>query len=69
MKALVFNGPRDIRFERYPDPSLKTENSVILNVERCSICGSDLHMYHGDNLGTAVTAMVLSRFCRARVCG
>ena len=32
MKALVFNGPRDIRFETYPDPSLKTENSVILNL-------------------------------------
>ena len=53
MKALVFNGPRDIRYETYPDPSLKTENSVILNVERCSICGSDLHMYHGDNVGKA----------------
>ena len=63
MKALVFNGPRDIRFETYPDPSLKTENSVILNVERCSICGSDLHMYHGDNLGTASYSDGVKPFC------
>ena len=48
MKALVFNGPRDIRHEDYPDPQLETDNSVILQVERCSICGSDLHIYHGD---------------------
>ena len=63
MKALVFNGPRDIRFETYPDPLLKTENSVILNVERCSICGSDLHMYHGDNLGTASYSDGVKPFC------
>ena len=63
MKALVFNGPRDIRFETYPDPSLKTENSVILNVEPCSICGSDLHMYHGDNLGTASYSDRVKPFC------
>ena len=53
MKALVFNGPRDIQYETFRDPSLETNNSVILKVERCSICGSDLHMYHGENLGKA----------------
>ena len=63
MKALVFNGPRDIRFETYPDPTLKTENSVIINVERCSICGSDLHMYHGDNLGKASYSDGVQPFC------
>ena len=53
MKALVFNGPRYVRYERFPDPELATDNSVIVKVERCSICGSDLHMYHGDNVGVA----------------
>ncbi len=47
MKALVFNGPRDVRYESYSDPELATDNSVIVKVERCSICGSDLHMYRG----------------------
>ena len=53
MKALVFNGPRDVRHESYPDHELATDNRVIVQVERCSICRSDLHMYHGDNEGVA----------------
>ena len=32
MKALVFNGPRDVRYENYPDPELATDNSVIVKV-------------------------------------
>ncbi|MHA7901595.1 MAG: alcohol dehydrogenase catalytic domain-containing protein [Henriciella sp.] len=51
MKALVFHGPRDIRYETFEDPALVSPNSVILKVRKCSICGSDLHMYHGDNIG------------------
>lgn len=51
MKALVFNGPRDIRYESYADPELRSANSAILKVESCSICGSDLHMYHGAHIG------------------
>lgn len=53
MKALVFRGARDIRHESYPGPELETDNKVILKVERCSICGSDLHIYHGDQIGGA----------------
>jgi len=63
MKALVFNGPRDVRFETYPDPELATDNSVIVKVERCSICGSDLHMYHGDNVGSANYSEGVAPFC------
>ena len=51
MKALVFNGPRDIRYEGYDDPELTIDNGVILKVNKCSICGSDLHIYHGDQIG------------------
>ena len=63
MKALVFNGPRDVRYERFPDPELATDNSVIVKVERCSICGSDLHMYHGDNVGAANYSEGVEPFC------
>lgn len=51
MKALVFHGPRDIRYESHPDPALRFDHSVVLRVERASICGSDLHLYHGDRIG------------------
>ncbi len=63
MKALVFNGPRDIRYESYDDPKLEVANGVILKVEKCSICGSDLHMYHGDNIGSADYGAGVEKFC------
>lgn len=47
MKAAVFRGPRDIRFEEVEKPTLE-EGEVLLRVRACGICGSDLHTYrHG----------------------
>ena len=47
MKAAVFHGPRDVRFEEVEKPQLK-EGEVLLRVKACGICGSDLHTYrHG----------------------
>ncbi|MBD2842001.1 zinc-binding dehydrogenase [Erythrobacter rubeus] len=63
MKALVFNGPRDIRYESYADPELRTANSAILKVESCSICGSDLHMYHGAHIGNTEYSADAPKFC------
>ena len=63
MKALVFNGPRDIRYESYDDPELISENSIVLKVEKCSICGSDLHIYHGDTIGKNSYTKEAPHFC------
>ncbi|GAA4037170.1 zinc-binding dehydrogenase [Parerythrobacter jejuensis] len=63
MKALVFNGPRDIRYEEYADPELRSPNSAILQVSSCSICGSDLHMYHGDAIGSTDYGGDAPKFC------
>lgn len=63
MKALVFHGPRDIRYEFYPDPTLTIANAVILKVTKCSICGSDLHIYHGDRIGKTDFATDAQPFC------
>ncbi|MCP4211006.1 MAG: alcohol dehydrogenase, partial [Halieaceae bacterium] len=42
MKAAVFHGPRDIRFEEVATPELES-GDVLLRVRACGICGSDLH--------------------------
>ena len=63
MKALVFNGPRDIRYEDYDDPKLTVDNGVIVKVEMCSICGSDLHIYHGDAIGSVDYTQAIDPFC------
>ncbi len=48
MKALVYNGPRDVRYENVPDPSPGERTGAIVRVDQTAICGSDLHIYHGD---------------------
>ncbi len=48
MKALRYFGPRDIRCESMDDPRLESDRDAIIKVDRCGICGSDLHIYHGQ---------------------
>jgi threonine dehydrogenase-like Zn-dependent dehydrogenase len=48
MKALCYRGPADIRFEDTDDPQLRDGRSAIVKMDQCAICGSDLHIYHGQ---------------------
>ena len=47
MKALRYYGAQDIRYETMDDPAPQSDHDAIIKVEACSICGSDLHIYHG----------------------
>jgi 2-desacetyl-2-hydroxyethyl bacteriochlorophyllide A dehydrogenase len=47
MKALRYYGARDIRCESMDDPTLQSPRDAIVKVDKCAICGSDLHIYHG----------------------
>lgn len=47
MKAIVYQGKRDVRVADVPDPKLVDEGDAIVRVTRTAICGSDLHLYHG----------------------
>lgn len=47
MKAMVYHGPDEVRYESKPDPAIEHENDVILRVTTTAICGSDIHLYHG----------------------
>jgi threonine dehydrogenase-like Zn-dependent dehydrogenase len=47
MKAIVFQGPYDVRVESVPDAALADQAGALVRVTRASICGSDLHPYHG----------------------
>lgn len=47
MKALRYFGERDIRFDRMDDPAILDDGDAIVRMTGCSICGSDLHIYHG----------------------
>ena len=48
MKAMVLHGGGDLRRETVPDPA-PGAGEVVVKVHACSICGSDLHAYHGKH--------------------
>ncbi len=59
MKALTWQGKRDVRVEDVPDPVIKDSTDIIVKVTSTGLCGSDLHLYEvlgpfldpGDILG------------------
>jgi 2-desacetyl-2-hydroxyethyl bacteriochlorophyllide A dehydrogenase len=54
MKALRYFGTRDIRHEGMDDPVLQSDRDAIIRMTGCSICGSDLHIYHGHGFSEDV---------------
>jgi threonine dehydrogenase-like Zn-dependent dehydrogenase len=59
MKAVTWQGKRDVRVESVPDPKIEEPTDAIIEVTSTNICGSDLHLYEvlgafmkpGDILG------------------
>lgn len=48
MKALLYQGPHDIRCDDFEDACVKADTDVLVKMDLCAICGSDLHIYHGQ---------------------
>jgi threonine dehydrogenase-like Zn-dependent dehydrogenase len=46
MKALVWHGKEDIRYDTVSDPEIEDPRDAIIKVTSCAICGSDLHLFH-----------------------
>lgn len=53
MKAAVFYGEKDLRTEELQIPEIR-DDEVLIQVKACGICGTDVHIYHGDE-GAAKT--------------
>ncbi len=47
MKALVWHGKSDVRYENVPDPQIEDPRDVIVQITSTAICGSDLHLFDG----------------------
>lgn len=47
MKALVYQGPRDVQVMDMPDAKIERPTDVLVKITTTNICGSDLHMYEG----------------------
>lgn len=53
MKAAVFYGKHDLKIENINKPTAKADE-VVVKVMACGICGTDIHIYEGDE-GAAAT--------------
>ncbi len=59
MKAVTWQGKRDVRVEEVPDPRIQEPTDAVIRVTSSGLCGSDLHLYEvltpfmtpGDILG------------------
>ncbi|MEZ3178637.1 glutathione-dependent formaldehyde dehydrogenase [Streptomyces pimonensis] len=59
MRALTWQGKRDVKVENVPDPRIEEPTDAIIRVTSTGLCGSDLHLYEvltpfmapGDILG------------------
>lgn len=47
MRAVILNGPGDVRVEEVPDPQLVEPTDAIIRLTAACICGSDLWPYRG----------------------
>lgn len=47
MQGTMLYGPRDIRFEHRPDPTITKPTDAILRLSATCVCGSDLWPYRG----------------------
>lgn len=45
MRAVTWQGKRDVRVEEVPDPKIEEPTDAIIEVTSTNICGSDLHLY------------------------
>jgi len=48
MRAVVYHGPGDKRWEEVPDPKRIDDTDAIVRVDTVTICGTDLHILKGD---------------------
>lgn len=47
MQAVIFPQAEAIAVERVPDPTCSPDE-VVVQVSRCGICGTDVHIYHNE---------------------
>ena len=45
MRAITWQGHRDVRVEEVPDPTIQEPTDAVIRVTSSGICGSDLHLY------------------------
>lgn len=69
MKAVTWQGKKNVSVDTVPDPVIEKDNDIIIEVTTTGLCGSDLHLYEplgpflhaGDILGHEPMGRVVER--------
>lgn len=69
MKAMVYYGEHDIRFEERAKPQLLHSGDVIIRMTKTTICGTDLGILKGKNPEIQETALKKSGSFNGRILG
>ena len=48
MRAVTYQGPKDIKVKKVDAPKIENADDIIIKVTSTAICGSDLHIYLGS---------------------
>jgi len=62
MKAITFQGIKNVELSEVPELELISPKDAIVKVERAAICGSDMHVYHGRETGIDVGTVMGHEF-------
>ena len=52
MRQAIMTSPGIIEMNTIPKPSTLKSNEVLLKIQRIGICGSDIHVFHGEHPAT-----------------
>ncbi len=63
MKALVWNGKNNVQVVDVARPRIIEDGDAILRVTGSTVCGSDLHLYHGVVVEMAKGDILGHEFC------
>lgn len=69
MKAMVYYGEHDIRFEERQKPQLLNSGDVIIRMIKTTICGTDLGILKGKNPEIQETALSKFGTFKGRILG
>lgn len=63
MRALTWQGKADVRMADMPMPAITDGGDAILRITGTTVCGSDLHLYHGEIMQLQKNDILGHEFC------
>ncbi|NLN56596.1 MAG: zinc-dependent alcohol dehydrogenase family protein [Gammaproteobacteria bacterium] len=69
MKAMVYHGANDIRFEDRPRPEILEPTDAVIRLTKTTICGTDLGIWKGKNPEIQETAVAKTGNFDGRILG